>query len=496
MCIYGYPLYRVLEGILIANGKGIASKLDEELRTPLIYISKNIRPSDLNNEKFDLILNKLLEKYSCGGIDLVNKMIEKYGIGEVLDINYLALSLRKDNLNKQYLKEKTEYIYKKIPSKQKVKWKSEYEMYKLIKYYYNDAIYQYRNKIFQGLVIDTYIPSKKIAFEYQGEQHTREIEIFQSTSLLDRKINDLNKKIICVENGIRLIEWKNFELINKLVLDEKINEKYTIKQEDFDYMKYVYNKLLKERESKRIYSISDICNIIEKYITKDSSKYLNNLNFNRLGYKVREQYVFKQSIISTDSYIKQIILKDDYYIESEELKKLGSTYVWTIGELLNDKIIFKINSNTYITKTGLEKKGIYVDSIKNTEKRIKDSFGENDFFNIYTLKKNKIIKEEDFCGFDEVFLENMLQYSKGIHMLKIDGNCFFTKSRANQHKSKFVNYVLNIINPIHIDDLLEYLQKNYNIEVDKYTILEVMDRNIFKYDIETKLIDRIDTKIC
>lgn len=249
--------------------------------------------------------------------------------------------------------------------------------------------------------------------------------------------------------------------------------------------------ILSEQLNKNIYSISEINKIIADYTHKDGVKYLNNLNFSRLGYKVREQYIFKQDIGSIDDYVKKTILKDNFYIESDELKKLGSSYIWTISLMLINKEIFKIADNMYITKKGIEEKGISVEKIENTETKIKNSIKENEVFNIYILKKKNTINKEDFFGFSESFLENILQYSKGIQLLRIEGNYLFVKSEKNYNKSKFVNSILNKICPIKVDDSLKFLKDNYNIEIDKYTILSFMDRNIYTYDSDTKIIKKL-----
>ncbi len=272
-----------------------------------------------------------------------------------------------------------------------------------------------------------------------------------------------------------------------------LNEFITNNILDTKLLEFDNNELdiLSKNIYKDIYTISEIKEIILKLTHKDSSKYLNNLNFNRIGYKVREQYIFKQSIGSIDGYIRNIILKDNFYIESEELRKIGSSYVWTINSMLKNKEIFKIADNMYITNKGIKEKGISIEKILYTEEKIKKSVKENEFFNIYTLKKNKIIGKDDFFGFSESFLENILQYSSGIQLLKIEGNYLFVKSEFNYNKSKFINYIMNNICPIKLDDSIKFFKNNYNIEIDKYTILSFLDRTIFVYNQETKIIEKV-----
>lgn len=66
-----------------------------------------------------------------------------------------------------------------LPNDIKLKNTSELTLYKIIKDIFKDAIYQYRTEWLGRQSIDIYIPSKKIAFEYQGEQHYNPIGIFR-----------------------------------------------------------------------------------------------------------------------------------------------------------------------------------------------------------------------------------------------------------------------------------------------------------------------------
>jgi hypothetical protein len=67
--------------------------------------------------------------------------------------------------------------------------------------------------------LDIYIPSKSIAFEYQGIQHYEDVYYFGS-SLRMYEERDAEKKKACEEAKISLIEvpyWWNFQKVTKLL---------------------------------------------------------------------------------------------------------------------------------------------------------------------------------------------------------------------------------------------------------------------------------------
>ena len=100
---------------------------------------------------------------------------------------------------------------------------SEMQLFALISKHFDDAIYQYRNKWLGKQSLDIYIPSLKIAFEYQGEQHYYAIDFFGGeTALKQNQERDAKKKRLCASNGIKLIEWRYDEKINEENLRKKL----------------------------------------------------------------------------------------------------------------------------------------------------------------------------------------------------------------------------------------------------------------------------------
>ena len=68
--------------------------------------------------------------------------------------------------------------------------------------------YQYRPEWLGRQSLDIYIPSIRTAVEYQGIQHYSPVDFFGGEdALLQRKELDEQKRTLCEENGVRLIEW-------------------------------------------------------------------------------------------------------------------------------------------------------------------------------------------------------------------------------------------------------------------------------------------------
>ncbi len=90
----------------------------------------------------------------------------------------------------------------------KPKWKHELSLFHAVREKYPDTLYQYRPDWLGRQSLDLYIPSIRTGIEYQGIQHYLPVGFFGGEeALAQRQELDAQKKQLCDENGVRLIEW-------------------------------------------------------------------------------------------------------------------------------------------------------------------------------------------------------------------------------------------------------------------------------------------------
>lgn len=121
----------------------------------------------------------------------------------------LALYEEKDGFRTNWRLERTK-IRTKLTAEGVIrpKWKHELTLFHAVRKRYPDTLYQYRPDWLGRQSLDLYIPSIRTAIEYQGIQHYRPVEFFGGEeALLQRQELDLQKKRLCEENNVRLIEW-------------------------------------------------------------------------------------------------------------------------------------------------------------------------------------------------------------------------------------------------------------------------------------------------
>ena len=87
-------------------------------------------------------------------------------------------------------------------------WVCETILYQIVcRILYNQEILRrYRPGWLEGLELDIYIPSLKLAFEYQGQQHFQPLQVWGGQKALqDLRVRDARKVEICNKLGVKLI---------------------------------------------------------------------------------------------------------------------------------------------------------------------------------------------------------------------------------------------------------------------------------------------------
>ncbi len=102
-------------------------------------------------------------------------------------------------------------------------WVSEMRLYNLVKEIFPDAQHHVTPNWLKPQELDVYVPSRNLAFEYQGIQHYQSIDFFGGEDgFSQRQELDARKKRKCKSSGVVLIEWRFDEPIDRVLLTMKL----------------------------------------------------------------------------------------------------------------------------------------------------------------------------------------------------------------------------------------------------------------------------------
>ena len=242
-------------------------------------------------------------------------------------------------------------------------------------------------------------------------------------------------------------------------------------------------KVMSKQLTEDIYSIATIKRMLTDFFDVDDFKLLNSLNLSKLGYKLRGNYIMKNSIVSLDNYLRDIVMTSDYYEISPEMRKIGSTFSNYLYKFIYDKILFKISDEKYITIKKLNEMGITIDDIDDFIENIEKTIPENEYFNLYTLNtdfNNKLLDN----NFPDCFYENLIMIIPEVKSFRMKNNTLFIKTNNSATREKFINSFIKTSKK-YIKDISSEIYNTYNIEVEDYYIRQFINRKKFYLDSST-----------
>ena len=102
-------------------------------------------------------------------------------------------------------------------------WISEMLMFRLIQQRFADAELHAQLNWLRPQHLDCYVPSIRVAFEFQGQQHFEPVAVFGGEEgLAQTKQRDKLKAKKCADNGVALICWTHAEPLTPAVLVAKL----------------------------------------------------------------------------------------------------------------------------------------------------------------------------------------------------------------------------------------------------------------------------------
>ena len=272
------------------------------------------------------------------------------------------------------------------------------------------------------------------------------------------------------------------ENFSNYIHDDVLTYEFVDLLKDEDY------KILKDNFINDIYSLNEVKELFIKSINKFDPTYINNYVLNKIGYKLRSNYIIKNEIKSIVEYLGNIILKDDYFIDNGQFNYLKTSYTSFLYDLLKNKEIFKYENNKYITLKGLRNFNISKNDILNYLKDISNNLIDDKFYTYQTLNINKLNLE-----LPDSFYENLLLYIDDIKHLRFSKFIIFKKTDKQFNINDVLDYFINrfdnineikktLLNELNIDInvnlLIEYLHK-YNYEIDLLGYINKM--NVLAY---------------
>lgn len=454
------------------NNEFVIGNRDGVLKYVLKNTKSNIRADDLF-EKFNEALNTDFANYNILGFDNVHNLealLERKAwsiSGSNKTFRYYESKLIDKN-DIEHLKEillsnrgfySTLYFYENnIDLMKQLDIRNEQELHNFLRNYIHDDNIEYLR-----------MPNILINYDKKDDFILFMIHEYSPISLLDFC------KLMREEYGHREDTMSSYLSLEfgKYITNREIS--VNIRKLSYDESETIMKNL-----EKSIYPVFEFEKILNNLNIKDSKDLLNNLNLNKLGYKIVGPYVVKKSFDRIEDAIYKSIERGEL---NKNFLKTNSTSYCYIWNLIKNKKVLELN-NQYITFDILYKLGITNEVIDEFVEKVKLFFtDETEFFTA------KIIKNKIDCNLIKKYslsdeLINGLIHSIGIYKrIQWKNNVIFIKSANYNSRVKFIETILEKSNGLSLAEMKNILSQEYGVNVEKTDIKNIL------YTIPIKLIE-------
>ena len=452
-----------LKNKILINGEFIAGNRDGALKYLLKSIGTDIRLDDLYN-KFSKLLNNELAKYKISGFD------NKHNMEALLERKYWCIS----GSNKMY------------------------------RYYEPRSIIEEDLEYIKDLLLSTKGFYSTLYFYETNIDLMNRLDIRNEKELhnfLRNYVNEPNIEYLRMPNLLLNCNSKDdflFSLIYKyspISLEEFckiLRDNYGHRQDTMgaylssSFNKYITNGIISvklrelndedvEKIMKRLDRVTYPIIELEKRISdtgiKNSNEIINNLNLNKMGYKIVGVFAVKNNYNRIEDAFYKSIENGEF---DKKYIKISNTARAIIVKMLKDRKILEVNDK-YITFDILNKLGVTSENILDFEKSIKNIYKNQEEY--FTVKN---IKEKVECDLINNFsisddLINALIYSiEGYKRITWLNNIIFVKTTKSASRIKFLESIIKKNNGITLSEVNTILEKNYGIKLENNDIRQIL----------------------
>ena len=239
--------------------------------------------------------------------------------------------------------------------------------------------------------------------------------------------------------------------------------------------------ILKNNLTEDIYSISTIKEMLTRLFNVNDFKLINNINMQKIGYKLRGNYIMKNSISNLEAYMREVILNSEYYEVEPEMKKIGSTYCSYLYKFIYNLDLFKISEDRFITIKKLNNMGITKEKIKNFIDEIEKVIKDGEYFNLYTLDKDNFLTNLKQYDFPDCFYETLISTINDIKIISLKNNILFIKTKEQPTREKFINSFI-YKDKTYIKDIKKEIYEKYNIDLYESYIKNFINKKLYYLD--------------
>ena len=253
------------------------------------------------------------------------------------------------------------------------------------------------------------------------------------------------------------------------------------------------NQMEKMREllTDDYYDILSIMQLYSREFSAENPNMINSYTLKNLGFRVLSSYVIKDNYASAAEYFRHILTAEDIVDARNFSTTLKSqiSYTSELYSLRSNYEIVEYEPLRYINRRRLESLGVSTQDMNNYCNSVSEFVQPKAYFTIRSIRQQGFTHPLDELNFSEWFYASILTEDKERFCYqRIGGTKVFCQSVKQITMESIFKNILENYDGINIYDFIGLLKNEYDINVNKHKIIEVINTSTMYYD---RIMERI-----
>ncbi len=258
---------------------------------------------------------------------------------------------------------------------------------------------------------------------------------------------------------------------------------------DYEEMPVAEMEQLSALLTEPFYEIKEIKQLYKRLFPDSDEKLISSYNLKKMGFVVNSTYAVR-GYTSACEYFEALLTEKDLIDITSYKKRMGYLQVFrqTCDKFKSSYTIIEFEPQQFINIRRLNRLGITVDDFKSYCDKVLDFTEEGEFFTIEYLKNKGFEDELDELGFSSIFYNSILSEDQRFSPQRFGKNILFYHGECNISTAAFVRYLMQTEDALDIDDLIEDIQEQYGISLDKNRLKDsISDANLYYNDVMQRI---------
>ncbi len=243
------------------------------------------------------------------------------------------------------------------------------------------------------------------------------------------------------------------------------------------YLPYDHTGKLKELLKGDFYTISEIKEIYKNSLPDAQPDKINRFTVISLGFKMYSFYCIKDKYETASQFFCKMLSEVDYFDFANWPKKMHYLHIFTIEltRLKNQLDMIELSPSKYMNIRKFNEIGITKTHLKDYCNKVHSFCEQDDFFTIRILRRNGFSHQLDQLGYDEWFYSSILSHDTSkFSFIRIGKVRLFLKGVKNPELIDFISFLSDKHNTLDPDILLEVMDQEYGINIQKQRFVRIM----------------------